>query len=355
MAFPALNCYAVNGYAGSLYPTIYKNSINFREKAVLLYGRLQNYIGIPAQLFETDIIAGIDVNFTDTISNTVFEYVGAFNTRSSNVAINNTLRKVEFSCLFPSVDSTEILTETSIGLTDWFRVCGASVSLQNNTLQFSNELPDCSSRLTAEVQRIPENDPENQNTYPLYDVIGTVSLDLTVGQLAKFTFSCLGKAGLPYYTNRLGKNFQKQKVNVLKTINRTTILSALLTNLTTNRTYSFCFFRIQIENLFGFVLTELQLSDAESVEKFSKISAVAVTVPVNEENSATAQTPEYSLGERYNLVLQLGTVNFPVILELTELQLADYKKAPIGELAGLSLGFINSGFTRLTFTGPATP
>lgn len=352
MAFSALNCYAVNGYAGSLYPNIYKNNLNFQEKAVLLYGRLQNYVGIPAQLFETDVIAGIDVTFTDVISNTVFEYTGTFNTRSGSVAINNVLRKVEFTCLFPSVDFTEILTETSINLTDWFRICGATVNLQNGTLQFSNELPDCASKLTAEIQRIPENDPENQNTYPLYDVVGTVGLDLTVGQLAKFTFNCLGKAGLPYYTNRLGKNFQKQKLNVLKVINKTTILSALLTNLTTNIVYSFCFFRIQIENLFGFVLTELQLSGEESIEKFSKISAVALTVPINEENSVAVQTPEYSLGERYNLTLQLGVVNFPITLELTELQLADYKKAPIGELAGLSIGFINSGFTRLTFTGP---
>ena len=326
----------------------------FHEKVALLYGAAQDSVGIVKTLTGTNAIAGLNLAFEDVISTATHEYGENCIGRSAAVSIENVIRTVTFETLFPTVNTTEPLTESSLPLASWFETCGATASYTPGQLLLSNETVN-DNRLTVEVQQIPENDPAKQNSYKLQDALGTVGLNLTAGKLGKFNFTVSGNPHLPIYTNRHTPDFGQQKMNVLGPIKQGNILSATITALDTGIINNFCFYKLQADSLFGFDLVQTQLSNGELFDRVPAPTAVALTVILSNENSELMVTPEYCIGKAYSMELQFGLTDYPITLQFTDLQMADYKRIESDGLVGLVIGFLNTGFTNLTFTGPATP
>lgn len=328
--------------------------VRFHEKVALLYGAKQDNLGILQTLTGSHAIAGLNLSFEDVINTTTHEFGENCLGRSAAVSLENLTRTITFETLFPTVDTASPLSELSLALTDWFKACGAAVTLdeEEGMLQFSNETVD-DSRLTVEVQQIPENAKDNgQNSYKILDSFGIVGLDLTAGKLGKLNFSFSGNPQLPSYRERLTPNFGQQKLNVLGPIKQPNVLTAVLTDLDSNTQSNFCFYKLQTNSLFGFGLTQSQLSDAELFDRVPKPTPLALTVMLANENSVLAVTPEYCISRRYSMQLQFGLSDFPITLEFTELQMSDYKRITADGVVGLVIGFLNTGFTKLSFTGP---
>lgn len=329
--------------------------VRFHEKVALLYGAKQDNPGILQTLTGSHAIAGLNLAFEDVINTAMHEFGENCLGRSAAVSIENLTRTITFETLFPTVDTASPLSESSLALTDWFKTCGAAVTLdeEEGMLQFSNETVD-DSRLTVEVQQIPENAKDNgQNSYKILDSFGIVGLDLTAGKLGKLNFSFSGNPQLPSYRERLTPNFGQQKLNILGPIKRPNVLTAILTDLDTESQSKFCFYRLQTDSLFGFDLVQSQLSTEEVFDRIPKPTPLILVVLLGAENSVLAVTPEYCIGRRYSMKLQFGLQDYPITLEFTELQMSDYKRVTVDGLVGLAIGFLNTGFTRLTFTGSA--
>lgn len=327
----------------------------FRDKSALIYGKIQTLVDVAENLSGVNAVAALNLVFEDSISSETQEFSNKFSGRSAVVSINNVVRKVTFETLFPVLDATVIpVSEESLPLISWFKACGVSAEIVDNDLTLTNETFSAE-RLTVEIQQLPDNDPANQNSYKVLNAVGMVGLDLTVSKLGKLFFTFLGNPELPVYRERYITDFGSQKLNLLGTIRPNTVVSSTLTDLETETVTSFCFFKIQTDNLFGFEPEQNQLSCGEHFQSVPKPTPLAITIPLGTNNSVLKNTPEYCLGRRYSLKAIFGSAQSPIILEMSELQLADYKKIAADDLVGVVMGFLNTGFTKLTFTGPATP
>lgn len=327
----------------------------FRDKSALVYGKIQSLLDTAENLSGVNAVAALNLTFEDNISSETQEFSEKFSGRSAIVSITNVVRKITFETLFPVLDAAiNPISEESLPLIPWFKACGVSAEIIDNNLILSNEIFSAE-RLTVEIQQLPDNDPVNQNSYKVFNAVGMVGLGLTVSKLGKLFFTFLGNPELPVYRERYTPDFGTQKLNLLGAIKTNTVVSSTLTDLETETVTSFCFFKIQTDNLFGFEPEQSQLSCGEHFQAIPKPTPLAITVPLGTDNSVLKNTPEYCLGRRYSLKAIFGSVQSPIILEISELQLADYKKITADDLVGVVMGFLNTGTTKLMFTGPATP
>ena len=327
-----------------LYTNLFSGPEKFHEKSLLIFGTSQPDPNTTPTISSTDVLPALNLSLEDSIISSSVPYGETVVGRSMDIAISNVIRSVTFETLLP------IFTGSPLPLAPWLQACGGAFSQQDNGIVFSNT--DVSTeRLYLEFQRFPENDPVNKNTYGLENAVGIVGLDLTAGKLGKLNFTFSGNPNLPAYNARIPVDFGNQKVQLLGPLKKSNLLVAQLTDLETNTTRNFCFYKLQTDNFFGYDIENLQVSSFELSERVVSNPVLALTVLLDTANEVASITPEFCLGRRYKLNLSLGTLNNPVIFEWSELCLEDYKNLSVGEYVGVSIGFRNVGINSLTFSG----
>ena len=330
-----------------LFSSKRKNSLlqKFNNKSLLLFGKVQENPNTAPNIAGTDVIPALNLTLEDKIDSSVIPYGENAVGRSADIAINNVTRTVEFETLF------SIFSGENFPLGVWLEACGGVLIESPNKISFSNENVS-TKRLYLEFHRFPEDDPENKNTYGVENAVGTVGFNLTAGKLCKLNFSFSGNPKFPTYSERVLADFQNQKFQVLGALRKANLLSARITDLETGNSQDLCFYKLQTDNLFGYAIENLETSLTNFSERVVSNSTVALTVLLNTLNSVEDFTPEFCLGRRYSLKLSLGSFANSVDLEFSELCLLDYKQQKIGEVAGMSLGFLNTGITTLSFSAP---
>lgn len=342
--------YDFHSQLSGLNTSLFSGPETFTEKNVLLFGKTQTVEDGLETVLAADALAGINLKFEDQIFSNVIPYGETATGRTSAVSITNIIRKISFYTLVPILPVGETVTEDSLPLTAWLKACGAKSSVVDNTLTFSNEEP-IDARLFLEIHRIPDKDVNKRKSYGVQNSVGIVGLVLEAGRRSQLTFEFSGNPVLPNYGPKIWPNFGQQKSRILEPLNRNNIIFAELTDLQTNVLYNICFYKLETDNLFGFKLENPQLSCSEAPQLVPEAGLVALTVLLSSENSIATVTPEFCLERKYSLRLKLGTT-YPVEIQFSELCLLDYKQQKIGEVAGMSMGFLSTGTLSLSFSTP---